>query len=410
MFNNKLNKYLNKINKLRGGTSAAGTRRNIFIKTLDPRLNFTLENYDTSQVIRVLKQEIANRTKYPIDLIKLIRSEYSLIALKDNDEYHEPLETQLQQHFGKENNITLKVYVMTSRPPLPPSPLQLSALRNEQYLPVPHGTPLVKFPLVESTTIPFSVSLARGLETVNNRSGSGSGGGETSRDRFAAVEEAGNGHYEYDVENDSGGGSSNFRGGANELEQIAQINAASAAVRGNTNPNISSPTAIGSGSGSGSGGGDPVNELTLNIKFVDDRRHPNFTLTVNNATTIFGIKDLILRKTNYNTYKQTLLHKGRILVDENNLSNYGIINNDTIYVKLGVDISVTMKRFSGETFSIRVNTYDTIQDMKIKIIEFLKKDIPRMRLVYQGRPLTQDLTHKVEDWNIQDGDLIYLIE
>jgi uncharacterized ubiquitin-like protein YukD len=69
-----------------------------------------------------------------------------------------------------------------------------------------------------------------------------------------------------------------------------------------------------------------------------------------------------------------------------------------------------MKRFSGETFSIRVNTYDTIQDMKIKIIEFLKKDIPRMKLVYQGRPLTQDLTHKVEDWNIHDGDLIYLIE
>jgi magnesium-dependent phosphatase 1 len=162
--------------------------------------------------------------------------------------------------------------------------------------------------------------------------------------------------------------------------------------------------------------GGSTNPIIINIKFTDPRRHENFTLTVNNTTTIFEIKDMILRRTNFNTYNQTLVHQARILDDtssineniKNNLLNYNISDNDTIYVVLGTMITVNIKPLVGETFSIRVNLqYDTPQDMKNMIETKLGKVIKG--LIYKGRNLMDRSTNTIADWSIEDGDIINLI-
>ena len=64
---------------------------------------------------------------------------------------------------------------------------------------------------------------------------------------------------------------------------------------------------------------EPLNNISINIIF-NSPPTDSFKLDVNNYTKISKIKDLILRKTNYNTYKQKLYYNGNLLEDTNNIS------------------------------------------------------------------------------------------
>jgi len=178
-------------------------------------------------------------------------------------------------------------------------------------------------------------------------------------------------------------------------------------LRGGGNTTPINPVSISSGGGDDNGNPEPLNNISINIIF-NSPPTDSFKLDVNNYTKISKIKDLILRKTNYNTYKQKLYYNGNLLEDTNNISNYGINNNDNIHVEAGLIKKINVSDLTGKIkFDIIINAdYDTCADIWNKVMKYFEEkniNTRRNKINLVINTPIPDVDKNLNDWLFSQG-------
>jgi ubiquitin C len=150
-------------------------------------------------------------------------------------------------------------------------------------------------------------------------------------------------------------------------------------------------------------GGKPI--MQVNVKTLTGE---TFTLDVDSASTISDVKAKIQQQEGISADDQLLLFTGKQLEDQQTLEHYNIQNQNTLHLVLKLRaFQVFVKKMTGETITLDVESENTISRVKVKIQDKFDHPTKHMRLILNGKEL--DDGQKLSDYNIQNGSTLHLI-
>ena len=146
--------------------------------------------------------------------------------------------------------------------------------------------------------------------------------------------------------------------------------------------------------------------------FVKTLNDITFTLEVETSDTINDVKSKIQKKDDIPPGLQRLFFSEELLEDGRTLSEYKIQNKSILTLHLDLLIrlfsvkQIFVKTLTGKFLTLRVEAFDTIENVKSKIQ--YKKGIPpdKQVLTFNQELLKND--HKLLDYNIDNDDVLHL--
>ena len=132
----------------------------------------------------------------------------------------------------------------------------------------------------------------------------------------------------------------------------------------------------------------------------------SFSLEIREEESIYNIKQRIERREGIPVAQQSLTLGGKeVLKDIMTVTNSGILKSKDIYLIVRRDMQIYINNLTGyASFTLNVNTTDTVQQVKIQIQD-REKLLPRFqRLTFAGIKLEDD--RSLADYNIQKESTI----
>ncbi|CAL4897490.1 unnamed protein product [Urochloa decumbens] len=154
---------------------------------------------------------------------------------------------------------------------------------------------------------------------------------------------------------------------------------------------------------------DLVEKMQIHVK--EPLQGLIFTVDVNSSDTIDKIKDKIEDADGFPKGRQCLIFADEKLEGKHTLADYNICKDSTLLLVLypckGGRMKIFVKTYTGKTVTLKAESSDTVNSMKVKVYETEGTRPIHQRMVFSGKELEGRRT--LAYYNIQHESTLHLV-